>query len=377
MPEFMNVIVILLTIAGWCLLAFAVKDIFITARLALKASGETNKSALFYSSSSGWFLSSILRFVKTPQRRQFSLRNINLIVPVSQYLMWKTMLVVGFGFLYLALDWQDIGDKSKFLLFDEIGSTFWLSLSVFTRIAHYEFAPERIGIHLLANIQFYAGFIFYGFVLIYFLTLRRRAKKVQPFLYRLKSELEKPYSAFNFSDNLMQYGTNELSLILQDWEIWATDLRVNLRSNPTLIFSRLRSENWSWLASANIILDATAAVNAVSDGAINDQAKRTFAAVRRVVIETAEYLNITSRRTDYFSNFYDCRKLPAISEEDILSAEVIYDESEKDFMRQGGEKFSVWQFTYQSHLTSLAEYLEVELPSRKSRNDFEYSFFQN
>ena len=101
----MNVIVVLLTIAGWCLLAFAVKDIFITARLALKAGGEMNKSSLFYSSSSGWFLSLILRFVKTPERRQFSLRNINLIVPVSQYLMWKTMPVVGFGFLYLVPDW--------------------------------------------------------------------------------------------------------------------------------------------------------------------------------------------------------------------------------------------------------------------------------
>ena len=370
MSEFMNVIIILLTIVGWCLIAFAVKDIFITIRLNFKRGN--GKAELFYRSSTSWLMSAIYRFTKTNKNRQSYLRKIGFIVPFSQYIIWKTMLVVGFGFLYLALDWQDIGDKANFLFFGEIGSTFWLSLSIFTRLAHYEFAPGRIGIHLLANIQFYAGVIFYGFIFIYFLTLWRRSKKVQPFLYRLKSELEKPYSAFNFSENLNQFGANELSIILQDWEIWADDLRRKLKSSPTLVFSRLRDENWSWLASANIILDASAAVIITSNGAIKSQSKETFAAVRRVVIETSDYLNIVPHKIEYSPNFQTCR-MNSIFEEDVLSAEIIYVEREEYFASELGEKLSVWQFTYRSYLTSLAEHLEVELPSQSEKRNVEYA----
>lgn len=373
MSEFMNVIIILLTIAGWCLIAFAVKDIFITARLGINSKRENGKAELFYKSSTAWLMSAILQFTKTQKSRQFFLQKLGFIVPLSQYLIWKTMLVVGFGFLYLALDWQDIGDKANFLFFDEIGSTFWLSLSIFTRLAHYEFAPGRIGIHILANIQFYTGFLFYGFIFIYFLTLRRRSKKVQPFLYRLKNEIENYYSPFDLSENLKQYGSNELSVILQDWEIWANDLRVNLKASPTLIFSRSRAENRSWLSSANVILDTTAAILATSDGAIRHQAKQTFAAVRRVVVETADYLNVAPRKVSYIPEFYACKTHP-IFEEDVLSAEIIYDETEDFFASERDEKLSVWQFTYQSHMTSLAEHLEVELPSHKEKKNFEYSF---
>lgn len=372
MSEFMNVIIILLTIAGWCLIAFAVKDMFVTARLGLNAKRGNNKAELFYRSSTSWLMSAIFRLTKANKKRQFFLRKIGLIVSLSQYLIWKIMLVVGFGFLYLALDWQDIGDESNFFFFDEIGSTFWLSLSIFTRLAHYEFAPGRIGIHILANIQFCAGVIFYGFIFIYFLTLWRRSKKVQPFLYRLRPELEKPYSAFNFSDNLNQFGTNELSIILQDWEIWANDLRRNLKASPTLIFSRLHNENWSWLASANIILDASAAVLITSNVAIRDQAKETFAAVRRVIVETADYLNVAPRKVNYVPEFYNCRTA-SIFEEDVLSAEIIYDETEEYFASERAEKLSVWQFTYQSYLTSLAEHLEVELPSQSEEKKIEYA----
>lgn len=370
MSEFMNVIIILLTIAGWCLIAFAVKDIFITARLNSKRGN--GKAELFYRSSTNWLMSAIFRLTKTNKNRQFFLRKIGFIVPLSQYLIWKTMLVGGFGFLYLALDWQDIGDEANFFFFDEIGATFWLSLSIFTRLAHYEFAPGRIGIHILANVQFYAGFVFYGFIFIYFLTLWRRAKKVQPFLYRLKSELEKPYSAFNFSDNLNQFGTNELSLVLQDWEIWANDLRRNLKASPTLIFNRLRDENWSWLASANIILDACAAVLITSNGAIRDQAKETFAAVRRVIVETSDYLNVSPGKINYVPDFYACRT-HSIVEKDVLSAEIIYDETEEYFATERDEKLSVWQFTYLSYLTSLAEHLEAELPSQNEKKNVEYA----
>lgn len=373
MSEFMNVIIILLTIAGWCLIALAVKDIFITVKLGLNSKRGNDRADLFYRSSTSWLMSAILQITKTQKYRQFFLRNIGFIVPLSQYLIWKTMLVIGFGFLYLALDWQDIGDKADFLFFDEIGSTFWLSLSIFTRLAHYEFAPGRIGIHILANIQFYAGFIFYAFIFIYFLTLWRRAKKVQPFLYRLKTELEKPYSAFNFSDNLNQFGSNELSIILQDWEIWANDLRRNLKASPTLVFSRLRDKNWSWLASANVILDASAAVLITTNGAIKDQAKDTFAAVRRAVVETADYLNIAPRKINYVPDFYACRAASSY-EEDVLSAEIIYDETEDHFASERDEKIVLWQFTYQSYLTALAERLEVELPSQKEKKNFEYSF---
>lgn len=376
MSEFMNVIIILLTIAGWSLIAFAAKDIFVTAKLGVNSKRENDggdKAELFYRSSTSRLTSAVLRLTKANKNRQFFLQKIGLIVPFSQYLIWKTMLVVGFGFLYLALDWQDIGDKANFQFFDEIGSTFLLSLSIFTSLAHYEFAPGRIGIHVLANIQFYAGFIFYAFIFIYFLTLRRRAKKVQPFLYNLKNESENYHSPFELAENLRQYGANELSVILQDWEIWANDLRVNFKASPTLIFKRSPRENRSWLASANVILDATAAVLVTSDGALKRQAKQTFSAVRRAVTETADFLHVIPQRAHYFPDFHGCLTSPK-AEEDILSAEIIGDETENYFASESEKKLAVRRFTYQSYLTSLAEHLEIDLPPQREKKNFEFSF---
>ena len=80
-------------------------------------------------------------------------------------------------------------------------------------------------IHLIANIQFYSGFLFYGIIFLYLLTLRKKAKQLQPSLYGIEYELKKQYSPFHFSTNLKEsYSSKEIILILAKWELAAEKL---------------------------------------------------------------------------------------------------------------------------------------------------------
>jgi hypothetical protein len=56
---------------------------------------------------------------------------------------------------------------------------------------------------------------------------------------------------------------------------------------------------------------------------------------------------------------------PANYEDEILSAEIIYDAKESGSAAKEMEMLSVWQFTCQSSLSALSDYLDVKLPSRK------------
>lgn len=213
----------------------------------------------------------------------------------------------------------------------------------------------------VAGIQFYLGFLFYGVVCFYLLTLWRKTKRLRPFLYGLENQLPKHRSPFYFSDSLEETcSAREIILIMQNWEARGEGLRNDLISCPSLIYSRSFTKNRTWLASLNIILDASAELIVTSDAATEFQARRTFAAARHALVGTADYLQVLPPDSKHLPSF---RESHANYEDGILSTEIIYDAKESDSTKRI-EILSVWQFTYQSSLSALADHLDVEIPSR-------------
>jgi hypothetical protein len=221
-------------------------------------------------------------------------------------------------------------------------------------------------VYLIASIQFYLGFLLYGIVCFYFLTLWRKAKRLQPFLYGLKNGLKENYSPFHSSDSLKEsYAAREIILILQSWELWAEGLRYDLTSCPSLVYSRSFTKSRTWLASLNIILDASAELIVTSDAAIEYQARRTFAAARHALVRMADYLKVLPPDLKHPPFFQEsCPNY----EDEILSAEIIYDAREGGSTTKQIEMLSVWQFTYQSLLLSVSDYICAELPSRNAKD---------
>jgi hypothetical protein len=365
MFELLNFITILLIAVGWCLITLAARDIFVTVRLAATVQQKNTTLSIYYSLSC-LLINKAYHIIRCRKWLRIFASVAGVLLPILQFLFWKMSFIVGFAFLYLAVNLKLGGEVFADKLFENFLSVFWLSLTISVRFAPYYINSDEMLVYLIVNIQFYLGFLFYGFACFYLLTLWRKAKGLQPFLYELKQELEKPYLPLHFSANLKEsYGTREIILILQNWELWAEELRNNLISCPSLIYSRSFTKSRTWLASLNIILDASAALIVTSDAAIECRARQTFAAARYALVGIANYLKVLPPDSKQMPSF---RESPTNYEDEILSAEILYDAKESGSITKEIEMLAVWQFTYQSSLSALSDYLDVEIPSRNGKN---------
>lgn len=365
MFELLNFITIFLIAAGWCLITLATRDIFVTARLAATVRQKNSKLSIYYSLSC-LIMGRAYRIIRCRKWLRIFAPAAGVLFPILQILFWKMSFIFGFAFLYLAVNLKLKGEGFANQLSEDFFSALWLSFTISARFAPYNLNSDEMLIYLIANVQFYLGFLFYGFVCFYLLTLWRKARQLPLSLYGLKHELKKSYSPFHFSANLKEsYGTREIIFILQNWELWATELRNDLMSCPSLIYSRSFTKSWTWLASLNLILDTSAALIVTSDAAIECRARQTFAAARHALVGIADYLKVLPPDSKQMPSF---RESPTNYEDEILSAEIIYDAKESGSTTKEIEMLSVWQFTYQSTLSTLSDYLDVELPSRNGKN---------
>lgn len=353
---------VLLTIAGWILITLVVKDIILTARLCL-AESRSGFGQTVQGSSSLWIGSAFSRAFKSSNWRKAVLKRLNILIPLLQIVIWKLMLIAGFALLYLAIDWQNQGKTETDNFADDLSSSLWLSLAVSLRLFQSNPVLEDPMIFLVANIQFYQGYLLFGFVCFYFLTLRQKTKRLQPRLYNLKNELGADYSPFMLSDCLRRYRTNNLLLILEDWERWAEELRNNLSLHPHLIYSGAKSE--SWAATLKIVLDTSAAMIISSGGAVERQARLTFGAARRALVEITQNLGLLQKNdSSAFSFQHADDESFGDKTDEVLSAELIV-ETEKSAAAREIEMFDVWRFTYDHYLQALSDELEITTPRRR------------
>lgn len=359
-------ITVLFIVAGWFLITQAARDIFVTIRLAATVPKKTDGRIVYFYSLSCLLITRAFQLINSRQRRRILAPFAGVLFPALQILFWKTSLIIGFAFLYLAVNLKLKGEGFADRLSADFVSALQTSFTVSVFFDSNNLNSDEMLVFLIANIQFYLGFLFCGFVVFYLLTLWRKARRLQPSLFGLENEVKNPYSPFDFSDKLKEsYNTKEIIMILRNWELWAKRLRNDLITCPSLIYHRSLTKNRSWLTSLNIILDASAAVIVTSDAAIESQGKCTFAAARHALVEIAEYARVATP---------DSKHLPALPtspvnyEDGILSAEIIYGAAECGATPKEIEMLSIWQMTYQSSLLTLSDYLAVELPSRNGEN---------
>lgn len=344
---------VLLTVGGWILITAAVNDIFLTARSCLSKTSRNNKAGLRQSAIKLNIL--LTGMLKNSKRRGFLQKRLHLIVPVLQIIIWKTLLIFGFSLLYLAIEWQSRSELISAGKPEDILSSLWLSLAISFRIALYEMVLDNPMIFLVANIQFVTGYLFIGFVCFYLIILKQKAKLLKPRLYKLQHELDGFYSPFALAASLRDYRSNNLLLILQDWEKWADELRKNLYLHRQFIYGGIRNERGvTWLAALGVVLDASAALIVTSQGAVEKQARDTFGAARRALVEVSGLFAISEDQKRI-------RKFEEMAfEDEVLSAELIFEDEDVFQNSARDEMFNVWRFTYEKYLRCLSVELEEE-----------------
>ena len=83
-----------------------------------------------------------------------------------------------------------------------------------------------------------------------------------------------------------------LGRFLEEWERWAAEVLESHVSFPMLSYYRSQHDNQSWLAALTVVLDTSALVLAVVEGADPYQAGLTFAMARHVVVDLAQVYHV-------------------------------------------------------------------------------------
>lgn len=356
MQEIQAIENVLLVIVALTLISFAANDVILTAKQLLNFQTKRNTS-------NKYLVRLFISFFRDTDWSFAIQKRLFFLVPVLQILIWKLSLIAGFSFLYYTFGWQLENEVIINGKTSDFVASFWLSLMISLRLALYELPLDNPNIIFLANIQFYLGFLFFGFVCFYLIKLRQKTKKLKPRLFNLQYQIKEDfYSPFVLANSLKQYDSSNLLLILKDWENWSEELRINLRQHRFFIYGGINYErNLSWLSALNIILEVSAALIITSEGAIEKRARKTFEVARRTLIETAELIN--KKR---FENKIDKQNKKIDDFDKVLSAQVVFEKDEIRVPKMQNEMLSIWKFTYEKDLNALATELKVKIPIIKS-----------
>ena len=137
--------VILLIAAGWCLITLAVRDIFVTVQLAISAVRKNDGRSFYYYSFSCWAGSRALQIINSHKGMRFIRVRANILFPILQILFWKLLLIAGFAFVYVAVDWKLRGELYAFNPAEDFLSAFWLSFTISARLAPYNTETNQVG----------------------------------------------------------------------------------------------------------------------------------------------------------------------------------------------------------------------------------------
>jgi hypothetical protein len=354
---------LLLLIGGWALLTYVFRDIFLTARLCLLEAG-ASVPARRLKISGVWLTNALASACGRGARGAILLKRFSLLVPALQMFVWKIILIVGFAFFYLAIFRHTRGAATGGEFLDEFYAAGELSFAVWFRIPFESVKLEEPVNYLVAGAQFYLVFAFYAFVCFYFWRLREISRRVEPRLYNpsfADGFFDAPLAA---ADELRRfYGADNLRAILRDWESWAKEVETLLTAHPHFIYGGARRD-WrrSWLAGLNFVLDVSAALIVTSDGALEKRARKTFAAARVALLAVCETLpasDSTARAAQ--AEEKNGGAAGENADDETLAAELISEIAEPTTKAKQTAMFRVWQFTYQSKLRNLADYLGAEI----------------
>jgi hypothetical protein len=154
--------------------------------------------------------------------------------------------------------------------------------------------------------------------------------------------------------NVVEGSTDELQRLLAEWEQWSAELLESHLSYPFLAYFRSHHENQSWLGALTTVLDTTALVSSMVEGALQHQAWMTFAVARHAVVDLAIVFGISPAvpQTDRLSA-PDMAKLTRVLTTSGLKLQAA---------RSAQDRLSELRRMYEPYILSLAKYFCLDAP---------------
>ncbi len=197
-------------------------------------------------------------------------------------IIWAGGLIFGFGLLqYAAGSALHLQGETPRLATD-----LYFSGTNFFTLGLGDVYPSTLLARILTVLEAGMGFGFLALIISYLPALNQEFSRREVAISTLDERAGSPATASEMiRRNMVEGTTDELQRLLADWEQWSAELLESHLSYPLLAYFRSHHENQSWLGALTTILDTSALVCSMREGALQHQARMTFAIARHAVVD--------------------------------------------------------------------------------------------
>ncbi len=211
-----------------------------------------------------------------PRREQTFLSVFGPLSLFGLFALWAAGLTFGFGLLHHALAPREAG----------LWESVYLSGTTFTTLGYGDVTPTVPASRALAVVEAGTGFGFFAVVIGYLPVLYQAFSRRETFIALLDARAGSPPAAGRMLLRTPPDGDGGgLTGFLAEAERWAAEVLEGHLSFPVLGHYRSQHDNQSWLAALACVLDTSAMLLTVVEGADRTQARLTFAMARHTVVD--------------------------------------------------------------------------------------------
>lgn len=261
---------------------------------------------------------------------------------------WAVSLIFGFALLYGAA-------ASLERLTFPFSARLYMSGTTFFTLGLGDVVPHGPYERALAVVESGIGFAFLAMLISYLPVIYSAFSRREVNIVLLDARAGSPPTVAEIlRRHSGSHGLEALQQLLLDWEHWSADLLESHISYAVVSFYRSQHNNQSWLGALAAILDTSALIIAMTEGACARQAKLTFAMCRHAVVDLAQVFHAAPRAPD-------SDRLPPGEHERLLAALKQTGMSLRE-TRAAKEKLQELRSMYEPYLHALAGFLFIDLP---------------
>ena len=340
---------IVAVIFGIVLIVLVGQDAFETIVLPRRVTRRIRLARLFYRLTQiGW--KSIGHLIRSSARRESFRAYLGPLSLLALLLFWAVLFVFGFALMSWGLALPlNIPDKPiSFLTY------LYLSGTTFFTLGLGDVVPMPGVGRLLVVTEVALGFIFLALVISYVPIIYQAFSRRELRISLLDARAGSPATAVELlRRNYAGKNTEELRLLLHDWEVWCADILESHLSYPILASYRSQHDQQSWVEALTVILDTCALILTGIEGLAVEPARFTFAMARHAIVDLAQVLNTTPTPGVNRLSSLEFTRL-----QDMLAAAGLR-------LQEGTaseQKLAELRATYEPFVSSLADRIQVSLP---------------
>ena len=348
---------------GFLLMLIVLLDTFETIVLPRTVTRALRLTRMFYIATRNLFFQ-VARWAQRGGKREAVLSSFGPMSLLLLFATWASLLIFAFACMIWGLR-QNFSEQGHALSF---GSSLYLSGVTFFTLGYGDIVPITPLGRFLSVCEAGIGFGILAVVIGYVPVMYQAFSRREVGIALLDARAGSPPSA---AELLVRHGQAgqmaELTRLLHEWEIWASELLESHLSYPVLVFYRSQHDRQSWLTALTTILDTCAIIkldfedDPPWESSLHWQAHMTYAMARHAIVDLALVLSVdpTPPEND---------RLPP-EEFAFLCAELRTAGIPLCNVQNPQEALGVLRRQYEWYVNGVAQRLFVELPPWVIRSD--------